>query len=402
MRNNFVLLAALTLASVAVPASSQDAKPTGAPGAAAAVPASANLPLELIKLPPGFKIEVYASGVPNARQLVLGSKGTVFVGSRNKPAGDLVRALVDKNGDHKADQVLTIAKGLNEPNGVAFHNGSLYVAEISRILRFDGIESRLESPGEPVVVTDALPRDTHHGQKFIAFGPDGLLYVPVGAPCNICDKEKEDPRYASILRMKADGSGVEIFASGVRNTVGFDWHPRTRELWFTDNGRDNMGDDVPRDELNTAPRKGLHFGYPFCHQGDVSDPEFGKARACSAFQPPARPLDAHVAAIGMRFYTGRMFPEEYRNQIIIAEHGSWNRSTPQGYRLSLVKLDGNKVVSYTRFAEGWLRGLKPAPAGNAMVGDVWGRPADVLVMPDGALLVSDDRAGVVYRISYGR
>jgi glucose/arabinose dehydrogenase len=309
---------------------------------------------------------------------------------------------VDNNGDHKAEQVIPIAKGLNEPSGVAFHEGTLYVGEIHRVVRFDNIESRLQSPGQPVVVNDTLPKDTHHGQKFIAFGPDGLLYVPVGGPCNVCDKEKDDPRYATILRMKPDGSGLEVFARGVRNSVGFDWHPGTRQLWFTDNGRDNLGDDVPRDELNTAPKKGLHFGFPFCHQGDVSDPELGKTRPCSEFEPPARPLDAHVAAIGMRFYTGTMFPAEYRNQIIIAEHGSWNRSVPQGYRLSLVKLDGNKVVSYTRFAEGWLRGLKPAPAGGAMVGDVWGRPADVLVMPDGSLLVSDDKAGVIYRITYGK
>jgi glucose/arabinose dehydrogenase len=395
MRHALVLLIALGAALVGPPVSTQESAPVPATG-------SADLPLNLIKLPQGFKIEVYANGVTNARELAIGPKGTVFVGSRNKPNGDKVYALVDRNGDQKADQVLVIAKGLNQPNGVAVHNGSLYVGEISRITRFDNIESRLESPGEPVVVNDMLPKDEHHGQKFIAFGPDGLLYVPVGAPCNICDKEKDDPRYASILRMKPDGSGVEVFAHGVRNTVGFDWHPRTRELWFTDNGRDMMGDDVPRDELNAAPKKGVHFGYPFCHQGDVSDPEFGKARPCSEFQAPARPLDAHVAAIGMRFYTGKMFPEEYRNQIIIAEHGSWNRSTPQGYRLSLVKLDGNKVVSYTRFAEGWLRGMKPAPAGGAMIGDVWGRPADVLVMPDGALLVSDDKAGVVYRISYSR
>ena len=352
---------------------------------------------------PGFKIELFATGVTNAREMALGSKGTVFVGSRNKPAGDTVYAVVDQNGDYKADQVIPIAKGLNEPSGVAFRDGTLYVGEIHRVVKFDNIESKLESPGEPVVVNDTLPKDTHHGQKFIAFGPDGLLYVPVGGPCNVCDKEKDDPRYATILRMKPDGSGLEVFASGVRNSVGFDWHPQTRELWFTDNGRDNMGDDVPRDELNTAPKKGLHFGFPFCHQGDVSDPELGAARPCSGFQPPARPLDAHVAAIGMRFYTGTMFPAEYRNQIIIAEHGSWNRSVPQGYRLSLVKLDGNKVVSYTRFAEGWLRGMKPAAAGGgAMVGDVWGRPADVLVMPDGSLLVSDDKAGVIYRISYGK
>jgi glucose/arabinose dehydrogenase len=367
-------------------------------GQAPAPATPSDLPLNLIKMAPGFSIDIYAAGVPNAREMVLGSKGTLFVGTRNKPAGTVVYAVVDNNGDQKADRVLTIAKDLNEPNGVAFRDGSLFIGEIGRILRLDNIEGRIESPGEPAVVSDALPKDTHHGQKFIGFGPDGLLYVPVGAPCNIC--EKEDPKYASIMRMNPDGSNLEVFVSGVRNSVGFDWHPTTREMWFTDNGRDNLGDDVPTDELNTASKKGMHFGYPYCHQGDVTDPEFGAKKPCSAFQAPARKLDAHVAAIGMRFYTGKMFPEEYRNQIIIAEHGSWNRSIPQGYRLSLVKLDGNKVVSYTRFAEGWLRGMKPAPAGGAMIGDVWGRPADVLVMPDGALLVSDDKAGVIYRISY--
>ena len=397
-----LVIVALVVAAQAGPGGqgAKPAAPAGAQGAGSAKPA-ASLPLELIKLPQGFAIEVYATGVPNARQMALGAKGTLFVGTRNKPNGDRVYAVVDNNRDHKADQVFTIAKGLNEPNGVAFRDGSLYVGEISRIVRFDKIEDRLEKPGEPVVVNDALPKDTHHGQKFIAFGPDGLLYVPVGAPCNVC--EREDQRYSTILRMKPDGSGVEVFAHGVRNTVGFDWHPRTRELWFTDNGRDMMGDDVPRDELNSAPKSGMHFGFPYCHQGDVPDPEFGKKRGCGEFQAPAQALDAHVAAIGMRFYTGTMFPEEYRNQIFIAEHGSWNRSVPQGYRVSLAKLDGNKVVSYTRFAEGWLRGTKPAPAGGgAMIGDVWGRPADVLVMPDGALLVSDDRAGVIYRISYKR
>jgi glucose/arabinose dehydrogenase len=368
-------------------------------GKAAPTP-EGSLPLHLIKMPPGFAIDIYAGGVPSARQMTLGSRGTLFVGTRSKNAGGVVHAIVDKNGDQKADQVLTIARGLNEPNGVAFRDGSLYVAEIHRVIRFDNIESSLGSPPSYAVVNDTLPKDTHHGQKFIAFGPDGLLYVPVGAPCNVC--EREDPRYSTILRMKPDGTGVEVFASGVRNSVGFDWHPRTRELWFTDNGRDMMGDDVPGDELNRAPRNGMHFGFPYCHQGDVGDPEFGVKKPCSAFERPARTLDAHVAAIGMRFYTGKMFPEEYRNQIIIAEHGSWNRSIPQGYRLSLVKLDGDRVASYTRFAEGWLRGLKPAPAGGAMVGDVWGRPADVLVMPDGALLVADDNAGVVYRVSYKR
>jgi glucose/arabinose dehydrogenase len=285
------------------------------------------------------------------------------------------------------------------PNGVAFRDGALYVAEVHRVIRFDGIESRLEKPPVPVVLNDTYPTERHHGWKFIAFGPDGLLYVPVGAPCNIC--EPTDRRFASITRMKPDGSGVEVFTSGVRNTVGFDWHPQTRELWFNDNGRDLMGDDVPGDELDHAPKAGLHFGFPYCHAGDVPDPEFGKKRPCKEFTPPARVLDPHVAAIGMRFYTGRMFPAEYRNQIFIAEHGSWNRSTPIGYRVMLVTLDGSKAVSYTPFAEGWLQGVQSQQR-TRTIGKAWGRPADVLVMPDGALLVSDDEADVIYRISYGR
>lgn len=347
-------------------------------------------PLDRIKLPPGFAIDVYASGVQNARQMALGDKGTLFVGSMR--AGR-VHAVIDKDKDGKADQVLTIAQGLVMPSGVAFRDGSLYVAEISRVTRYDNIEANLEKPPAPVVVNDTFPSDRHHGWKFIAFGPDGLLYVPVGAPCNIC--EPENPIYASITRMKPDGTGREVFASGIRNSVGFDWHPVTKELWFTDNGRDSLGDDVPPDELNRATKPGLHFGFPYCHAGEIQDPEFGK-RPCSEFQPPARKLGPHVAAIGMRFYTGGMFPEEYRNQIFIAEHGSWNRSQPLGYRVMLVKLQGGNVVSYTPFAEGWLEGA----GGRGGVGQNWGRPADVLVMPDGALLVSDDSGGVIYRITY--
>ncbi|MBA3886844.1 MAG: sorbosone dehydrogenase family protein [Acidobacteria bacterium] len=355
--------------------------------------------LSLIKLPDGFSIDVYASGVRNARQMALGDKGTLFVGSRT--AGN-VYAVVDKDGDHRADQVLTVASGLTSPSGLAFKDGALYVAEISRILRYDGIESRLENPPAPVVVIDSLPSDRHHGWKFIAFGPDGLLYVPVGAPCNVCDRS-DDPRYASILRMKPDGSEVEVFASGVRNTVGFDWHPITKELWFTDNGRDNMGDDVPPDELNRAPRKGMHFGFPFCHGADVPDPEFGEKRKCSEFEPPAQNLGPHVAAIGMRFYTGKMFPAEYHNQIFIAEHGSWNRSTPLGYRVTVTTVDGaSKVTSSSTFAEGWLRGAQPGSRPGVTLGDAWGRPADVLVMPDGSLLVSEDSPGAIYRITYGK
>jgi glucose/arabinose dehydrogenase len=342
------------------------------------------LPLEQIKLPPGFHISIYATNVPNARSMTLSPKGTLFVGTQS--AGN-VYAILDYNGDYKADEVVTIAHGLNMPNGVAFRDGSLYVAEGNRVLRYDDIEAHLKSPPEPVVVNNTFPRDKHHGWKFMAFGPDGMLYVPVGAPCNICEPHPD--RYAVIMRMRPDGSGLETFARGIRNTVGFDWHPVTKDVWFTDNGRDWLGDDRPPDELNHAPRPGMHFGYPYCHGKNIPDPKLGAKHRCDAFTPPAMELGPHVAALGMRFYTGTTFPEEYRNQILIAEHGSWNRTTPIGYRISLVRLDNSRAVSYDVFAEGWLQGHQ-----------AWGRPVDVLVMPDGSLLVSDDRADVIYRIAY--
>lgn len=344
---------------------------------------SLSLPIDTIRLPPGFKIEVFAEDLEGARSMALGPQGTLFVGTRR---GSIVRAVIDRDGDHRADEVITVARGLKMPNGVALREGALYVAEVDRILRLDDIEARLYDLPTPVIVNDSLPSHTHHGWKFIRFGPDGRLYVPVGAPCNVCD---EPAPFASILRMNPDGSGLETFASGVRNTVGFDWHPETHELWFTDNGRDLMGNDVPPDELNHAPVPGLHFGFPYCHGGDIADPEFGDQRDCQDFVPPARKLGPHVAALGMRFYTGGMFPEEYRDQIFIAEHGSWNRDDKIGYRITLVRLNGDRAVSYEPFAEGWLQGQ-----------EAWGRPVDLLVMPDGAMLVSDDLAGAVYRISY--
>jgi glucose/arabinose dehydrogenase len=246
------------------------------------------------------------------------------------------------------------------------------------------------------VVTDDLPSDRPHGWKYIAFGPDGLLYVPVGAPCNIC--ERPDP-YAAILRMKPDGSGREVFARGVRNTVGFDWQPGTGVLWFTDNGRDALGDDRPHDELNRAPAPGLHFGYPYCHEGSIPDPEFGAGRSCADFVPPAQKLGPHVAALGLAFYTGTMFPPEYRGQLFVAQHGSWNRSAEvshTGYRVMLVRIEGDQVVGYEPFIEGWL-GTAP---GAAVARQAWGRPVDVLQLPDGSLLISDDRAEVIYRVVY--
>jgi len=343
--------------------------------------------LESIKLPPGFSIDYYAQDVENARSMTLSPNGTLFVGSRG--AGK-VYAILDRNNDSKADEVIVLAEGLDSPNGVAFRNGSLYVAEISRIIRYDNIEARLENPPEPVVLNDSFPSDRAHGWKYIKFGTDGKLYVPVGMPCNICNKEGEDERYGTITRMEPDGSQFEIYAKGIRNTVGFDWNPETKELWFTDNGRDWLGDNIPPDELNRAPEKGMHFGFPYCHGGDIPDPEFGELRNCSEFTPPEMKLGPHVAALGMTFYTGTMFPEEYRNQIFIAEHGSWNRKIPIGYRVTLVRLENGTPVSYEPFAEGWLQGLA-----------AWGRPVDVLVMPDGALLVSDDKNNAIYRISYG-
>jgi len=315
--------------------------------------------------------------------MTLSPDGTLFVGTR----GDKVYAIPHADKPDGARRVLTIARRLKQPNGVAFRDGALYVAEVSRVIRFDGIERHLESPPEPVVLTDRYPTAAHHGWKFIRFGPDGYLYVPVGAPCNIC--EPGDP-YASITRIKPDGSAFEIYARGVRNSVGFDWQPQTGILWFTDNGRDWLGDDRPPDELNAAPRAGMNFGYPYCHGGDIPDPEFGAKRPCSDFTPPAMNLGAHVAALGMRFYTGTMFPAEYRSQIFIAEHGSWNRSVPIGYRVMVVHLKDGRAVRKEIFAEGWLAD-----------GSRWGRPVDIEVMPDGALLVSDDYGGMIYRITYG-
>ncbi|RPH56013.1 sorbosone dehydrogenase family protein [bacterium] len=346
-----------------------------------------NLPLRKVKLPPGFSISLFSGDVPGARSMARSPKGVLYVGTRREGK---VYAVTDGNGDGLADRVYTIASGLTSPNGVAWKDGALYVAEISRVLRFDGIDDRLENPPKPAVVTDAFPSDRHHGWKFIRFGPDGQLYVPVGAPCNVCDRE--NPIYSSITRISPRGGKPEIYARGIRNTVGFDWHPETRELWLTENGRDRMGDDVPPDELLRAPKPGLHFGFPYCHGGTIPDPEFGKSRKCSEFTPPVQNLAPHTAALGMRFYTGSMFPAEYRHQIFIAEHGSWNRSTPIGYRVTLVRLQGNRAVSYETFAEGWLE----------KGGDVWGRPVDVEVLPDGSLLVSDDEAGAIYRIAYSK
>lgn len=342
--------------------------------------AAAPLPLSQITLPPGFHIELFAS-VPNARQMALGTH-TLFVGSMG--AGK-VYALPLQGTRAGAPRV--IAEGLAMPVGVAFRDGDLYISAVSRILRLRGIEARLARPPRPEVVSAAYPTDKSHGWKFIAFGPDGKLYVPVGAPCNICAPDPD--RYATITRLDVRTGKIEIVARGVRNSVGFDWQPGSGELWFTDNGRDWLGDDAPPDELNRVDRPGRHFGFPYCHGGTIADPEFGAGHPCKDFTAPAQNLGAHVAALGMRFYTGTQFPSAYRNAVFIAEHGSWNRDRKNGYRVSLARVQGDRVTAYTPFAQGWLQGE-----------NAWGRLADVLVLRDGSLLVSDDLAGAIYRISY--
>src|SRR5688572_29779757 len=316
---------------------------TGGAPAVAAPPAG----LEAIRLPPGFSISIFAGGVEGARSLAMGAKGTLFVGTLRTGR---VYAIRDRDGDHVADEGLVILDGLPGPNGVDVHDGDLYVGAASRILRVDDIEANLEKPPRPVVVTDQYPSDQWHGWRYTRFGPDGRLYVAVGAPCNVCEKKS----YGTITRIKPDGSEMEVFADGVRNSVGFDWHPETKELWFTDNGRDMLGDDRPPDELNRAPKAGMHFGFPYCHGDDLPDPEFGAKRPCSELTPPEQKLGPHVAALGMRFYTGKMFPEDYRGAIFIAEHGSWNRSKPIGYRVMVVRPNEKGEKRYQPFAEGWL------------------------------------------------
>ncbi len=346
------------------------------------------LELERLQMPDGFNIEVYGR-VKNARSMVMGENGTLFIGNR---AGGSVYAVRDTDGDFKIDERYELISGLNMPNGVAFKDGSLYVAEVSKLWRFDDIENNLANPKDPVLIYDDFPKDRHHGWKYIAFGPDGKLYVPVGAPCNICESKNE--YYTSIIQMDADGSNREIYATGVRNTVGFTWHPETQKLWFTDNGRDMMGDDTPPCELNQATAAGQHFGYPYCHGGGIQDPEFGEKRDCSEFVAPAQNLGPHVAPLGLKFYTGSMFPEEYKNKIIIAEHGSWNRSKEAGHtghKLTLVSEENGTGTSYSDFISGFLR---------SETNTAWGRPVDILVLEDGSILVSDDLSGTIYRITY--
>ncbi|HET9819022.1 MAG TPA: PQQ-dependent sugar dehydrogenase [Rhodanobacteraceae bacterium] len=344
----------------------------------------ASPPLANLKAPSGFHVSIFSDQVPDARAMTLGTGDTVFVGSMREGK---VYALTGMDANGHPRHVYVIAKDLQLPAGVAFHDGALYVSAVSRILKYPDIEAHLADPPQPVVVTDKLPAKTHHGWRFIAFGPDGKLYVPIGAPCNICNPGKD---FAKIIRMDPDSSDWRTVATGIRNTVGFDWQPGTHALWFTNNGRDLMGDNVPDDTLDRVDKPGQDFGYPYCHAGNVPDPEFGKGHSCSDFAQPALRLGAHVAALGMRFYAGHMFPAAYHGAILIAEHGSWNRSRKPGYRVVVVHVgkDG-KVTGSEPFLTGFLDGQ-----------ETLGRPADVQPLRDGSLLVSDDDNGVIYRISY--
>ena len=337
-----------------------------------------------INLSEGFEIQYYSKDVPGARSMALSDSGTLFVGSRGEGK---IYAVLDNNKDNVGEEVLALDENLNSPNGVALKNGSLYVATISKILKYENIEENLESPPEPEIVFEGYPENSQHGWKFIKFGPEGDLYVPVGAPCNICNPEEP---FATLTRLDLSEGSYEIYAEGIRNTVGFDWNPETGNLWFTDNGRDWMGDNKPPDELNKITREGMNFGYPYCHGKNFQDPEFDEYGCQNhSFIPPELQLDPHVAALGMEFYEGEMFPEKYRGGIFIAEHGSWNRKVPIGYRVMFVGVLKGHAISREVFASGWLEGNTS-----------WGRPVDVEVMEDGSLLVSDDKSGSIYRISY--
>jgi glucose/arabinose dehydrogenase len=368
------------------PAAAAPAATTAGTAAAASTAAKVvddGIDLSGFKLPKGFRISVYASKVDAARSMAVSDSGIVYVGSRK--AGK-VYALVPRADKQQAD-VVTIASGLDNPIGVTLLNGALYVGEISRVIRFDNIDKRYAQKPSYEVLKVSLPDDKWHGEKVIKAGPDGKLYIPVGAPCNVCDTE--DTKSAKIYSMNADGSGLKEYARGVRNTVGFDFHPTTKALWFTDNGRDEMGDNTPSCELNIAPKAGLHFGFPYCHGGVVPDPKFANGRQCEEFVEPVAKLGPHVAPLGMTFYTGKQFPEAYRNNVYVAEHGSWNRSTKSGYSVRLITLYGSKVVSDTAFIDGFLRGEQ-----------VVGRPVDVVTLADGSMLVSDDFGGRVFRVTY--
>ena len=345
-----------------------------------------DIPIDRIKLPPGFKVEIWATGLPGGRAMARGDDGKVYVGTR---AIGRVYEVTDAGGQRS---VRTVVDKLNQPAGVAFRNGSLYVMAIDKALRFDGIEKNPAAVPVDMTAAFKLPPLQHHNWKYIAFGPDGKLYVPFGAPCNIC--ELPTPEYAQIRRYNPDGSGMEVIATGVRNSVGFDWHPVTRELWFSNHGRDWMGDDLPNDTMNRLGKTGQHFGFPHCHQGDLPDTDVKKANPCGGVEKPVAMMGPHAATMGVTFYTGNMFPPEYRNVAFNARKGSWNRTKKIGYDVVVVR--SNPDGSNARI-EPFMTGFM-----NEADQSFWGRPAYLLQMPDGSMLVSDEQLGAIYRVSYSR
>ena len=406
-----LMAGSLGLLATALPASAQQPAAPAAPAAAAPLPpgspligrpegnaaagklapvpspplatAADKIPLDKLKAPKGFNIELYASGMANARSMALGAKGTVFVGSRLQ---DKVYAITNKNGKREAK---VLVSGLYRPNGVAFKDGTLYIAELSQISKIENVEDKLDSSPKPTVIYSDLPKDEAHGWKYLAIGPDNKLYVPIGQPGN---NVLHDKAHGQLRRINLDGSGAEVIATGIRNTVGFDWSPKSKELYFTDNGRDWLSEDVPNDELNRITKVGQDFGEPYCHQGNIPDIEFGWGHKCSEFEPPVALMGPHAAALGIKFYTGTMFPKQYRNQALVARHGSWNRSNKFGGDVALVTLNNDgSVKSVTPFITGFLQ-----PDNNYIA-----RPVDVMNMPDGSILISDDWNGAVYRVSYG-
>jgi glucose/arabinose dehydrogenase len=346
------------------------------------------IPLDKIKLPAGFKAEIWSSGHPGARTMVMGSKGTMFMGTR---IIGRVYALVDKDGKREVKTLLT---GLTQPNGLAFKDGSLYVFAINKVLRYDNIEDKLDNPGDPVELTAKynLPDTVHHNWKYVDFGPDGKMYVQVGSNCNIC--ETNPGIHGQIRRYNADGSGQEIVARGIRNTVGFDWHPVTKELYFTDNGRDWAGNGGPEDELNKIPKgmEGASFGFPYCHAMGIPDPDIKRPNPCAGVVMPIALTGPHAAGLGIKFYTGSMFPQGYQNQAFIARHGSWNRTPKFGYDVVLARILPNGTARIEPFLTGLLDNAK---------NESYGRPSYIFMMKDGSMLVSDEFNGAIYRISYG-
>jgi len=346
-------------------------------------PAS-EIPIDKLKLPPGFKIEVWATGMPGARAMARGDNGKIYIGTR---AIGRVYELSD-NGKERSSRV--VVDKLVQPAGVAFKNGSLYVMAINKVLRYDGIEKNPTVAPVDLTAKFNLPPEQHHNWKYIAFGPDGKLYVPFGAPCNIC--ELPTPEYAQIRRYNPDGSGMEVLATGVRNSVGFDWHPTTKQLWFTNHGRDWMGDDKPNDTLSRMQKTGLNYGFPHCHQGNMPDDVIKKDNPCAGVEQPVALMGPHSAVMGMKFYTGNMFPAEYKNAAFVARKGSWNRNQKIGYDVVMVKSSADgKNAKVTPFITGFMN-----PADQSF----WGRPAYLLQMPDGSMLISDEQLGAIYKVTY--